>query len=322
MMQAWKTQHIVKGLLTRVPLLDRWRQRRAATGGSGSARYCYSVWLRHLSVLGSNGFRVKGAEIGELGPGDSIGTGLAALLSGAEVYAGLDIVPFSTKASLLVIFEELVRMYLNFEGIPNDEELARVRPKLDSYAFPHELVDCSDLATRAEKMRQDLCGDLSSSRMMSYRVPWSSPDVIKCGSLDLIFSQAVLEHVDALDKTYLAMSSWLKPGGYASHVIDFGAHHLSPFWNGHWAYKDVEWRLVRGRREFLLNREPLSTHLECARKAGFEIVQQMNNYDHSGLPQRLLASRFQQLGCPDSHTRGTVLILRKPHRPSRINLCD
>src|SRR5438034_6042815 len=271
MIQTWKTPQIVKGLLTHVPVLDEWRRQHATTGGSNSARYCYSVWLRHLSLLGSNGFRVAGAQVGELGPGDSIGTGLAALLSGAKGYVELDIVPFAAKADLLPLFEKLVEMYLHCEAIPNHEEFPQVRPKLDSYSFPYHLTDCSDLVSTTENIKRALAGGFNESNLLTYRVPWDSPDVIAYSSLDLIFSQAVLEHVDRLDETYMAMSAWLKPGGYASHVIDFGAHHLSPFWNGHWAFGDFEWRLVRGRREFLLNREPLSKHLDCAQKSGFEV---------------------------------------------------
>jgi SAM-dependent methyltransferase len=311
MIQAWKTPHIAKGLLTRVPVLDQWRRRRAVTGGSDSARYCYSVWLRHLSILGSSGFRVAGAQVGELGPGDSIGTGLAALLSGAKGYVGLDIVPFAAKTDVPAIFEELVQMYVNYEAIPDDKEFPGVRPRLDSYAFPQHLIDCSDLVSTAERIKRELDGGLSKSGRICYRVPWNSPEVITRSSLDLIFSQAVLEHVDGLDETYMAMWAWLKPGGYASHVVDFRAHHLSSFWNGHWAYGDLEWRLVRGRREFLLNREPLSTHLDCAQKSGFEVMQLFRNYDDHGLPRRFLAPRFQQLSAEDSRTSGVILVLRK-----------
>src|SRR5215467_13821096 len=83
MIQAWKLPHMLKGALTYVPALNAWRIRRASTGGSNSARYCYSVWFRHLINLDSCGFKIKGARVAELGPGDSIGVGLAALLSGA-----------------------------------------------------------------------------------------------------------------------------------------------------------------------------------------------------------------------------------------------
>jgi hypothetical protein len=309
MIQAWKTPQIVKGLASSVPIFDRWRLSRAATGGSDSSRYCYSVWLRHLSILGLHGFRVQGAKVGELGPGDSIGVGLAALLSGGSSYVGLDIVPFSAKANLQDMLRDLVGMYAAQEAIPDQEEFPGIRPTLDSYAFPQHLLGSLASDQFVAAIRSEI--DLNHAELIHYQVPWNSPTVIERGSLDLIFSQAVLEHVDALEETYLAMSSWLKPGGYMSHVIDFGAHHLSPFWNGHWAYSDLQWQLVRGRREFLLNREPLSTHVQCAQTAGLEILQMINCYDVGGLPPQCLASRFQNFYGDDSRTRGTTLILKK-----------
>src|SRR5215470_58366 len=121
-LQSWKIPHMLKGALTWVPPLNAWRRHRLATGGSDSARYCYSVWLRHLRSLAPYGFRVKGAHVGELGPGDSIGTGLAALLSGAASYVGLDVMPFSAKANLQEIFDELVQLYLNGQSIPQEDE--------------------------------------------------------------------------------------------------------------------------------------------------------------------------------------------------------
>ena len=311
MIQVWKTPQILKGLVSSVPIFDGWRLSRAATGGSDSARYCYSVWLRHLSILGLHGFRVQGAKVGELGPGDSIGVGLAALLSGGSSYVGLDIVPFSAKANLQNIFRDLIGMYAAHEAIPNHREFPGIRPTLDSYAFPHHLVDYPASDQLVAAIRSEIDNNLKQGDLINYQVPWNSPAIIDCDSLDLIFSQAVLEHVDALEETYLAMSTWLKPGGYMSHVIDFGAHHLSPFWNGHWAYSDLQWHLVRGRREFLLNREPLSKHIQCAEKAGLEILQTINSYDDDGLPRHCLSSRFQNFYSEDSRTRGTTLILKK-----------
>ncbi len=313
MLHTWKTAHIMKGILTQVPALNRLRQKRAATSGTDSARYCYSVWLRHLTVLSSHGFSVHHATVGELGPGDSIGIGLAALLSGASSYVGLDIVPFSAKANLRAIFEELVELYARREAIPDHDEFPRVRPRLTSYAFPQHLVSFSDLAGRADAIRRQLSEGLGASALITYRAPWNSPSVIAAGSLDLIFSQAVLEHVDDLDDTYAATAVWLKPGGYASHVIDFAAHNLSPYWNGHRAYTDWQWRLVRGRREFLLNREPVSTHLRLAKKAPFEILEIKSDYGQSGLPSMQLSSRYRALDSEDLRTRGCTLVLRKPN---------
>jgi SAM-dependent methyltransferase len=188
---------------------------------------------------------------------------------------------------------------------------------LTSYEFPDHLVDWTNFTARAREIRAELRAGVNSGEYVNYRAPWNSRREITSASLDLVFSQAVLEHIDALGETYQAMSTWLKPGGYASHIIDFRAHYLSPFWNGHWAYSEREWRLVRGRREFLLNREPLSTHLAYAEKAGFEVLlstrdyENARDYDRRGLHVSALAKRFQMVDPEDLRTLGAVLVLRK-----------
>ncbi len=309
--QLWKIPPIVKGTLTSIPLLNAWRLRRAATGGSDSIRYCYSVWLRHLVTLHRHGFRVADTCVGELGPGDSIGVGLAALLSGSRKYVGLDIVPFSGRSDLETVHSELVQLYLQREPIPNDNEFPHIRPRLESYAYPEQLIEWMEFQGRAEMIRCELKMRLDATEVITYRAPWTSLDDIALASLDLVFSQAVLEHVDDLEQTYRTIAAWLKPRGYASHVIDFSAHHLSPFWNGHWAYSDKEWRLVRGGREFLLNRQPLSAHLHFAKRAGLEVLELQKDYNDQGLHRSALSKAFQMLDSEDLRTTGAVLILRK-----------
>jgi hypothetical protein len=263
-------------------------------------------------LLSLCGFKIGEARVGELGPGDSIGIGLAALLSGASGYIGLDIFPFSARADLQMIFEELVQLYSQREAIPGNDEFPRIRPKLESYDFPNDLVNWTDFSAKAETIGRELQGDSGGCRLVEYKAPWTSPREIDAASLDLIFSQAVLEHVDDLNETYKAMFLWLKSGAYASHVIDFTAHGLSPFWNGHWAYSPSEWRLVRGRREFLLNREPLSAHLACIERAGLKIAFLERKTESNGLSGVELSERYRGLDTDDIATSGAVMILRKP----------
>jgi SAM-dependent methyltransferase len=313
MMQAWKVPHMVKGALTYVPLMNRWRLRRAATGGSGSARYCYAVWLRHLVTLGEHGFDIKGAVVGELGPGDSIGMGLAAVLSGAKKYVGLDVIPYSAQADLNELLSKLAHLYASKENIPGHDEFPNVRPRLTSYAFPEQLIDSASVPERLAQLRSAASAGLSTgSTAISYRAPWSSAKDVESGSLDLIFSQAVLQYVDDLDMTYRAMFEWLKPGGFCSHATGLGAVDFAPSWNGHWAYKDWEWNVVRGRRELLLNREPVNSHLLHARNAGFDVLSVTSERAESGLPVTALAPRFRNLSVDDLQTRGAMFVLRKP----------
>lgn len=312
MVHIWKVTNMIKGALTYVPVVNSWRRGRAFTHGSDSSRYCYSVWLRHLVTLSRFGFSIKGARVGELGPGDSIGIGLSSLLSGARQYVGLDIFPFSTKADLGKIFDELVQLFSGNEPIPGQKEFPSTRPRLESYEFPDHLIEVEDPDNRNSKIREEIIGGkIGTGGYVTYQAPWNSRSDIAENTLDLVFSQAVLEHVDNLVETYEAMFAWLKPGGYASHVIDFRSHHLSPYWNGHWAYTDWEWRIVRGKREFLLNRYSLSMHLECARTVGFEILSMGCTEGIDGLPHKALSPRFRPLSESDLKTSGAVLILRK-----------
>jgi len=317
MIHTWKVPHIVKGMLTYVPPVNAWRLRRGVTGGTNSGRYCYAVWLRHLVVLAKHGFSLNGAAIGELGPGDSIGTGLAALLAGGGRYVGLDVVPYSANANLEQLLDEIARLYSAREPIPSHEEFPAVRPRLSSYEFPAGLIDLRDLPARVQRIRLALRRGMDNNAEVSYRAPWASVADVEAGSLDLIFSQGVLQCIDDIEPTYHAMFSWLKPGGYASHSTGCAAVHFSPYWNGHWAYSDLEWRLVRGRREWLPNRLPLSVHLELARRVGFEVLQVDAQYDRGGLAAEHLSPRFRHLPAEDLATRGAMVVLRKPRSATR-----
>lgn len=312
MIQAWKVPHLVRGMLTYVPALNRWRARSRATGGSDSPRYCYAVWMRHLVMLSRHGFQLQGATVCELGPGDSIGVGLAALLGGARRYIALDAVPYSTKADLRHMAAELARLYESRQPIPDHDEFPGVRPRLTSYDFPR--LGCADSLQERRRAVEEAAGAglATANELIAYRAPWQTAADVPARSLDLVFSQAVLQYVDPLEDLYRSMFTWLKAGGYASHATGLGANDLAPVWNGHWAYSDRQWRLVRGRREYLLNREPLSTHLRLAAAAGFDVLHVEPQFDRSGLAREAMARRFQALSPDDLSACGMTLILRKP----------
>jgi len=317
MMHAWKYTTMAKGVLTYVPPIDWWRRRRAATGGSASARYCYSVWLRHLVVLGQHGFRIGGTSIAELGPGDSIGIGLAAMLSGASRYVGLDAVPYAAKANLSALVAEMTRLYDAQTAIPDDKEFPRVRPRLSRYGFPDHLVVVAGLNEAARRVGAAVADGLREEGEVAYRAPWTRTSDVAPGSLDLVFSQAVLQYVEDLESLYASTFLWLKPGGFCSHATGLGANDMSPYWNGHWAYSDTEWRVARGRREYFLNRQPLSVHLRLAREAGFEVLRTDVQRDVTGLSTEQLAPCFRQLDDEDRYASGAMIVLRKPSMAAR-----
>jgi hypothetical protein len=253
--------------------------------------------------------------VAELGPGYSLGIGLAALVSGTNKYYALDIVDYVDKEHNIEILGELVDLFEKRERIPDEAEFPRVGPYLESYEFPgHILTDeCLDEALkrdRIESIRDALLnlgnGDKDNIQI-SYFVPWHDKEVIEAASIDMIYSQAVLEHVDDLISTYDALYSWLKPGGFMSHQIDFKCHETAKEWNGHWAYSDFAWRLIRGKRPYLLNRQPHSTHINLMRRFGFEIVCDITIENAFGIQRKHLASRFKDMSDDDLSTSAAFI---------------
>lgn len=297
---------LTRGLATYLPGVAALHQRLTHTGGTNLARYCYSVWLRHLEMSYRNGLCTRPPpRVAELGPGDSIGIGLAALLSGADRYYGLDALPLANFGRNMCVFDELVELFRTCEAIPGDDEFPGVKPRLHSYDFPGWLPTPPE-EHRIERIRRSIEDPTNPDSMIQYVAPWWDPEIIQRGVVDMIFSQAVLEHVDELETAYSAMQAWLAPRGWLSHQIDFRSHGTAKEWNGHWTYGDWTWRLLRGRRAFLINREPYSTHLRLLRRAGFAVV--FDEFLHGPVIDRhKLAARFASISDSDLSTSGAFI---------------
>jgi SAM-dependent methyltransferase len=251
--------------------------------------------------------------VAELGPGDSIGIGLAALLSGVDRYYALDLVPYSVLKHNLAIFDELVCLFRERAPLPDEDEFPFLNPKLDSYEFPHRLLSEESLSRalmpeRIADIRLSIERiDYEHSRI-SYRAPWADPSVIQMESVDMIYSQAVLEHVDDLSSVYKAMRRWLRSTGVMSHQIDYRCHGKADTWNGHWGYSDAIWKIVVGRRPYLLNRVPHSEHIRLLKNAGFTILDERLVRSRSLLRQKDLAPRFHALTEEDLTTSGAFIL--------------
>lgn len=315
---------IVKGIATFIPGINRFTTR--GSGGSGSARYCYSVWMRHVRMLQKCGLDPRVRTVAELGPGDSLGTGLAALLSGVDRYYACDAKMFASPERNLQVLDELIDLFHKRSTIPGTDEFPGVRPRMTNYSFPgdifdEELLKQSLAPDRIRAIRDDLrlLGQKRSTKHIFYMAPWSNPSVIQDGVIDLAFSQAVMEHVDDVLFTYKALWRWIRPGGFMSHVIDFRCHDTSNHWNGHWSYGDVTWKLIVGRRPFFLNRQPHSAHLQAMYEAGFEIIMDQVDNGGEGIPKHKLSRRFQALSDDDLRHSGAMIIARRLDDSMRFN---
>lgn len=264
---------VVTGMLSRIPGLFDWWDRRRPMGNTASAAYCRGIWQFHRD----NAVRISGVtprHVGELGPGATLGTCIAALLDGAETAVAFDAGTYASVEDNLRMLRELS------EGSPDDELRLAVETA----------------AARA-------------GGALRYVAPWSDPDICAADSLDLIFSHSVMEHVADPAATYVACHRWLKPGGVVSHKVDHSSHGITRAWNGHYSLSDALWSAIFGKRPYLLNRMRPRQHIDALRAAGLELLPESRFVLHRDAVQEISLREFPD---DDRHVRTSTLLARKP----------
>lgn len=248
---------------------------RPGTGGTYAAEYCYSVWLRHLVHLHQNGL-IAGAsaleQVAEIGPGDSLGTGMAALYSGTRQYTALDVIRHADVTVNRKVNDKLLQLFLQHRDIPCTD-YPDLYPALTDYRFPVPLVSRDDQHFKEthQLLSQSLHPEITDGPLR-YIVPWMDTEQLPRNELDLIFSQAAMEHVEDIGSAYMLMYRMLKKGGVISHQIDFRAHEMTNEWDGHFYIRKNTWSILSHGRKYPMNRLPLSAHLKAATAAGFRIA--------------------------------------------------
>ena len=279
--------------------------------GTLAADSCYSIFLRHVCLLRAAGVVDLPMTVAELGPGSSHGVGFAALIAGAEKYYALDLIDFSNTVQNLVVFDQIVAMFRERRPIPSSGLHSLRFPDLDDYLFPNFLaISTADrFENRIAAIRQDIAS--GSGRFVRVAAPWMEKAVIEANSIEWVFSQSVLEHIDDLERAYAALLKWLRPAGYMSHLIDFYSHGLTKEWNGHWALNDLTWRALKGRRPYLINRQPLQEHMRLWGENNFVTLLEKRNKRFDGLISADFAPRFRAISDEDARLRMVFLVGQK-----------
>ena len=289
-----------------------------STGGTNNSRYCYTIWMRHLVFAYNNGIKNINGTIAELGPGDSLGIGLTALLTGCSKYYAMDVHKYWDIQKNLEIFDELVLLLKSRAAIPGDDEFPRVTPSLRDYTFPAHILTDKIMGDALKEERIAMIRNeiknlerQEQNTMIRYFIPWNDDRIIEDASVDFIYSQAVLQYVDNLDETFQCIHKWLKPAGVMSHSIDLSSHGITRSWNGHWLFSEKEWKLIHGNNKIILNRAPRSKYLSLIKKYHFEVVDEMRYSKPSLLSVKHFAKQFRELITEDSTIHAIVLQARK-----------
>ena len=287
----WWGKIAAKVVLKRLPVGGRaWQRLNVFSPGFMlDAEYAIGVFRDHFLRAGAPppGFRYL-----ELGPGDSLATAAIAWAYGAA--GGYLVDNGAYAATDITLYQPLLARLAALHG--KGGGLAPVRDAT-------MLQSCGDI------------DDLLRQTNATYREDGlASLRQVPAGSLDLVFSQAVLEHVPLaeFDATMQALLAALKSTGIASHRIDFKDHlgaslhnlrFAETFWEQPWFARDSG---------FYTNRLRFSQMIDSFRTAGFDIaVEVQDRWPALPLPRSRMAVPFRDLGDDDLLTSGATVTLRK-----------
>lgn len=281
-----KPKKLFRGIISYVPLLKSIIP-TIGTGGSNNAEYCLNRYSQHKDYLIDNGCFYPVSTIGEIGPGDSVGIGLCALLDGVDRYYGLDAIAYTNVESNIQMLKKLICLYEN----------------------KNIMVQ--------EKTRNDLMFYIQNlnkpESKIKYYAPWWAKDKIVNNSLDIVISTAVMEHVMSLKETHQKIFDWLKPGGFCSHIIDYSAHEFSDCWHEHWFYSDFLWKILMHGRMYPLSRMPHSYHMNCIEKVGFEIQKIIPSWGNKRAEKKKISkSIVDYFKDSDLNIKSAIVVARKP----------
>ena len=279
----------LSGLLTFIPGLHKF----APVGGTSSATYSLHLFLRHLSNLYLNsGISSPPRTILELGPGNSLGFGLAAMLAYECDYMALDVDSFFNASLNITILDELYNIYTS-DQFSVDQISRDFLPKSEHTLSPLHIEtwanDNSSIKNRYQLIRRRLQSPIlslekrkfNSTNLVNYSTQYSlsSKEAPSYGPIDCIFSQATLEHVDDLTSCLHYLRTISTPNTFQSHEIDLSSHNIAKEWNGHWKYSDRQWFFIRGYRPHYINRKPLSYYLCLLDSLGYRTIHQEVYFD-------------------------------------------
>jgi SAM-dependent methyltransferase len=279
----WWGKIAAKLVLSRLPISKKFWQKLGlfSPGYMLHPEYAIVVFQAHYARAGSppSGFAYL-----ELGPGDSLSTAAIAWAHGASEGWLIDAGSYASRDidNYHPLFEKLAGMNLARDA--------------------SQLMQCRSV------------GDMLNMTHCAYREDGlTGLKAVRSGSLDMIFSQAVLEHVPRAEfgETLREMKRILKPGGIGSHVVDFKDHLGSSLHNLRFADGLWEQTWFAKRSGFYTNRLRYSEVVAAFTDAGFAVETVARRvWNAAPLPRARFAKQFQTLSDDDLIVQGATLVTR------------
>lgn len=281
----WYVKIPIKIVLSRLPVsLGTWQRLNLfRAGAADSPVYHYGVFQCHLVACGIT--HLRGQNVLELGPGNGLLTALHASTLHAEHTWLID--QDQLAKDDWATFEAAVQ-HLKSKGLtPQPISRGESIPNQLRYTY--------------------LTEGLSSLR----QVPSSS--------IDFLFSQTVMEHVrlGEFDELVREMRRVLKPGGVASHWIDYRDHLQSALNNLRFSEKVWEGRFMSSSG-FYTNRIPFPAMMRRFRDAGFSLRVVKEYRWPKGLPtsQAKMAAPYRAMSSDELMVQHAHVVMYPSQHPT------
>lgn len=281
-MLPWQARILGKIVLSRIPVGYRlWKQLGLFEHGSmDHPQYALNVVTEHMRKSGIPA-NVRDFVALELGPGDSLFSGLVARAMGAGTTYSVDTGSFATMS--LEDYRDMER-YLAAQGlsIPDTSAAKSTEELLAAYGIRY----------------------LTSGLRSLEEVPDAS--------VDFLWSHATLEHVRRNEFRELSreMRRVLRRTGVASHQVDLRDHLGGALNNLRFSERAWESRFM-SRSGFYTNRIGCSEMFALIRQAGFEVdVTEVIRWEDLPTPRRAMAAEFRERSLDDLLVQGFHLLAR------------
>jgi len=241
-------------------------------GQMDNSRYAFDVFTNHIQ---QNNRSISGMTILEIGPGDSLSSGVIAFYYGAK--------------SILINPIKLI-----FDPIKNFNNLKIFLEKKE-----FEIKD-------SPKDLEDLC---ETHNIDYFFEGLKSLKEIPSNSVDIIFSNAVLEHIfkDEFEETINELKRIMKKDGFMSHQVDF-KDHLEGSLNN-LRFSNLVWESYLFRNSgFYTNRIRFYEMVSIFENKGFEVqILDLKKWDVLPLNLKKISKQFRELKHDDLLTSGAKL---------------
>ena len=263
----WWMKIIIKLIISRFGInYSFWQKIKLFRHGKmDESDYARSVFDAHITRAGITANDLRDKTILELGPGDSIATAFLASSYGA-------------RTILLDTDFAAIRDIRIYQRLAND--------------LNNKGIIVPDIST-AKSLTEIL--NILNAKYLTEGL--SSFSEIPADSVDLIFSQAVLEHIKKNEflETICETYRILRPNGIASHVIDL-KDHLGYALNNLRFQENIWDSDFMTRSGFYTNRIRYTEMIKLFKQAAFKVnITEVQRWDELPTPRYKMAKPFQSL---------------------------